>query len=75
LEFTSKLVSCTILHCEKQSLELYVGNFNIFLEKLLPVIFKQNFSIQNSQFVAEHHNVHSKVLQNAKLKVKHIAQY
>jgi len=26
-------------------------------------------------FLAEHHNLHSKVLQNAKLKVKHIAQY
>jgi len=36
--------------------------------------FNQNISIQNSQFVAEHHNVHSKALQIAKLAVKHIAQ-
>ena len=61
-------------YCERQSLELYVGCFNVFLEKLLPVIFNQNISIQNLQFVAEHHNVHSKALQIAKLAVKHIAQ-
>jgi len=41
----------------------------------LPVIFNQNISIQNLQIVAEHHNVHSTDLQNAKRKVKHIAQY